>query len=90
MTADTTKYHGVACATLDKLVPGVDYHVFGPADLYLKLAEQLLRLRASPDYTEAAEDAILDAMDPVWWRMSPEEQDRVGAAMADLDEENMP
>jgi hypothetical protein len=86
----TQLYHGIACAMLDAVVPGVDYHVLGPADLYTVLARQLLRLRASPDYTEDAEDAILDAMDPVWWKMSAEEQQWVGEAMDRLAKESTP
>ena len=86
----TQLYHGIACALLDAVVPGVNYHVLGPADLYTALAHQLLQLRASPDYTEAAEDAILDARDPVWWNLSAEEQQRVGEAMDRLAKESAP
>lgn len=89
MTTDTL-YHGVACATLDAVVPGVDYRIFGPADLYMHLARQLLQLRASPAYTEATEDAILDAMEPVWWHMTAEEQQRVSEAMEQLAKESTP
>lgn len=85
--SDATKYHGIALPMVDRLVPGVDYSVFSPADLYMLWAKQLFELRARPDYTDEQEDEILDAMDPVWWAMSEEEQQRVGDALDKLDAE---
>lgn len=65
---------------------------------YFRLEEELLSGRSLETLDEAAEDALLDAMDGPWWRMTDDERaeadqrpvagnDRAGAGLG-LDREH--
>ena len=43
---------------------------------YLRLTERLIAMIEAGDMAE--EDKIRDAMDPIWWRLSDEEQRAAG------------
>lgn len=50
----------------------------GAFEDYLRLQEKLLALRKANDGAESAEeDDLLDDMDAVWYRLTPEQQERV-------------
>ena len=52
-------------------------------DKYMVLEAQLMKVRrkhegrVSEEELDAMEDPILDSMDPLWWEMTREEQERL-------------
>lgn len=50
------------------------------AERFAELIRSLIALRVSAEYTEAAEDALLDEMDVLWYAMSIAEQAEAEAA----------